>query len=107
MTVMIRAGDHGECPNNTPSQFTCDGVHLPGPMHLCPVCMHLWLAWHEARGLDPQTYTATAHNITCDVPPCPGFKSGPKLAPYKPGEDELSDKTRSTLGRLFGGDITE
>ena len=61
--------------------------------------------WHESRKFDPQTYRATPDSRTC--PPCPGFKSpGPKLAPFKPGEDEISDKARSTLGRLFGGDIT-
>ncbi len=47
----------------------------------------------------------SAHGPGDGLSECPG--DFPKLAPYKPGEDELSDKTRSTLGRLFGGDITE
>lgn len=94
------------CPHDALTAFECDGVHIP-PADLCRDCALDWIGWHESRGLDPDTYSASAHG-SLNAPPCAGFQSpSPKLAPFKPGEDPLSDKTRSTLGRLFGGDITE
>lgn len=85
-----------------PVQYECKSVHAPD-VGLCSECAQDWHAWHETRGY-ADTHSSTA--VASTGLPCPGFTPpGNRLAPFRPGEDEISDTTRSTLGRLFGGDI--
>lgn len=89
------------CPHDANVSTHCVSEHMPD-IGLCDRCGDDFADWHIQR--DHECALAAVSPAT--PVPCPGFTPpGNRLAPFRPGEDEISDTTRSTLGRLFGGGI--
>lgn len=94
------------CPHDANASTHCLSQHMPD-VSLCDDCGDEFAEWHIQRGHEHDQAVAPLRLANATTPvPCPGFTPpGNRLAPFRPGEDEIADKTRSTLGRLFGGDI--
>ncbi len=88
------------CPHDNTAVRTCGSAERP----MCDPCTNEWMVGVRQRAGTP-TVNPWCGAVEPDTP-CAGIASATQR-PFKPGEDPLSDKTRSTLGRLFEGDITE
>lgn len=92
------AGDRG-CPYHETAVRTCGSRELP----LCEECTNVWM-----EALRKSSGSAMVNPLCGPITPgepCVGFHARAIQRSFKPGEP-IADETRSTLGRLFGGDIT-